>query len=133
LIEKAVHFWGRAGQRSLERSSLVEAIEQLSHALSKITTLPTSRALRHEEIKLQVALVGLPDHWFITFYPSNDIRINCSDPVPGQTGRLFLPFDAAIGRNVTDKLVVSFEAGVPIVDAYPVYKFKAELRVILKF
>jgi hypothetical protein len=77
--------------------------------------------------------VGLPDHWFITFYPSNDIRINFADPVPGQTGRLFLPFDAAIGRNVTDKLVVSFEAGVPIVDAYPVYKFKAELRVILKF
>jgi hypothetical protein len=77
--------------------------------------------------------IGLPDHWFITFYPSNDIRINCGDPVPGQTGRLFLPFDAAIGRNVTDKLVVSFEVGVPIVDAYPVYKFKAELRVILKF
>jgi len=77
--------------------------------------------------------VGLPDHWFITFYPSNDIRINFGDPVPGQTGRLFLPFDAAIGRNVTDKLVVSFEAGVPIVDAYPVYKFKAELRFILKF
>jgi hypothetical protein len=45
----------------------------------------------------------------------------------------FPPFDAAIGRNVTDKLVVSFEAGVPIVDAYPVYKFKAELRLILKF
>jgi len=57
LIEKAVHFWGKAGQRSLERSSLVEAIEQLSHALAKITTLPTSRALRHEEIKLQVALI----------------------------------------------------------------------------
>jgi class 3 adenylate cyclase/predicted ATPase len=57
LIEKAVHFWGKAGQRSLERSSLVEAIEQLSHALAKITTLPPSRALRHEEIKLQVALI----------------------------------------------------------------------------
>jgi tetratricopeptide (TPR) repeat protein len=57
LIEKAVHFWGKAGQRSLERSSLVEAIEQLSNALAKITTLPTSRALRHEEIKLQVALI----------------------------------------------------------------------------
>jgi hypothetical protein len=34
---------------------------------------------------------------------------------------------------VTDKLVVSLEAGVAIVDAYPVYKFKAELRFILKF
>jgi tetratricopeptide (TPR) repeat protein len=57
LTERAVHFWGRAGQRSLERSSLVEAIEQLSRALATITTLPTSRALRHEEIKLQVALI----------------------------------------------------------------------------
>jgi class 3 adenylate cyclase/predicted ATPase len=57
LIEKAVHFWGRAGQRSLERSSLIEAVEQLSHALARITTLPSSRALRHEEIKLQVALI----------------------------------------------------------------------------
>jgi class 3 adenylate cyclase/predicted ATPase len=57
LIEKAVHFWGKAGQRSLERSSLVEAVEQLSNALAKITTLPSSRALRHEEIKLQVALI----------------------------------------------------------------------------
>ena len=45
----------------------------------------------------------------------------------------FLPFDATIGRNVTDQLVVSFEAGVPLIDAYPVYKFRAELRVILKF
>jgi hypothetical protein len=58
--------------------------------------------------------VGLPNRWFITFYPSNDIRINYGDPVSGQTGRLFLPFDAAIGRNVTDNLVVSFEAGVQL-------------------
>jgi len=57
LTEKAVHFWGKAGQRSLERSSLVEAVEQLSNALAKITTLPSSRALRHEEIRLQVALI----------------------------------------------------------------------------
>jgi class 3 adenylate cyclase len=57
LIEKAVHFWGEAGQRSLERSSLVEAIEQLTRALAQIETLPSSPALRQEEIKLQVALV----------------------------------------------------------------------------
>jgi class 3 adenylate cyclase len=57
LTEKAVHFWGKAGQRSLERSSLVEAVQQLSNALAKITHLPSSRALRHEEIRLQVALI----------------------------------------------------------------------------
>lgn len=77
--------------------------------------------------------VGLPDRWFVTFYPSNDIRINYGDPVPGQTGRLFLPFDAAVGRNVGDNFVISFEVGAPIVEAYPVYKFKAELRLVLKF
>ena len=77
--------------------------------------------------------IDLPGPFFLTFYPSQDIRINYGDLVSGQTGRLFLPFDAAIGRNVTDNLVVSFEAGVPIVDAYPVYKFKAELRLRLKF
>ena len=57
LIEKAVYLWGKAGERSLERSSLVEAIEQLTRALAQIETLPSSPALRQEEIKLQVALV----------------------------------------------------------------------------
>ena len=43
--------------------------------------------------------LGLPDRWFITFYPNAYIRINLGDPITGQTGRLFLPFDARIGRN----------------------------------
>jgi hypothetical protein len=77
--------------------------------------------------------VGLPDRLFVTLYPSNDIRINYGDPVSGQTGRLFLPFDAAIGQNVTEKLMVSLEVGVPIINAYPVYKFKTELRILVKF
>ena len=33
LIEKAAGLWGKAGQRSLERSALVEAAEQLTRAL----------------------------------------------------------------------------------------------------
>ena len=57
LIEKAVGLWGKAGQRSLERSALAEAIEQLSRALAQIATLPTTPALRREEIKLRVALI----------------------------------------------------------------------------
>ena len=40
LIEKAAAFWGKAGQRSLERSALVEAVEQLTRALDQIATLP---------------------------------------------------------------------------------------------
>ena len=57
LIEKAAGFWGKAGQRSLERSALVEAAEQLTRALGQIATLPATPALRREEIKLQVALI----------------------------------------------------------------------------
>jgi predicted ATPase len=57
LIDKAAKLWGKAGQRSLERSALVEAAEQLTRALGLIATLPGSPVLRHEEIKLQVALI----------------------------------------------------------------------------
>jgi predicted ATPase/class 3 adenylate cyclase len=56
-VEQAVHLWGKAGQRSLERSALVEAIEQFNRALDLIATLPSTPALRREAIKLQVALI----------------------------------------------------------------------------
>ena len=49
--------WGKAGQRSLARSALVEATEQLTRALAQIATLPATPALRREEIKFQVALI----------------------------------------------------------------------------
>ena len=57
LIEKAAGLWGKAGQRSLARSALAEAAEQLSRALAQIAALPDTPALRREEIKLQVALI----------------------------------------------------------------------------
>jgi predicted ATPase len=57
LIEKAVHLWGKAGRRSLQHSALVEAVEQLTRALSQIAALPATPALRPEEIELQVALI----------------------------------------------------------------------------
>ena len=57
LIENATRLWAKAGQRSLERSALVEAIEQLQRALDQIATLPATPALRREQIKLQVALI----------------------------------------------------------------------------
>ena len=57
LIEKAAGLWGKAGQRSMARSALVEAVEQLTRALGQIATLPATPALRREQIKLQVALI----------------------------------------------------------------------------
>jgi predicted ATPase len=57
LIEKAAHLWGKAGQQSLERSALVEAIEQISRALALIAALPAATAPRREQLRLQVALL----------------------------------------------------------------------------
>jgi class 3 adenylate cyclase/predicted ATPase len=57
LIEKAASLWGKAGQRSLARSALVEAVEQLARAVDQIATLPATPALRRVQINLQVALI----------------------------------------------------------------------------
>ena len=62
LIEKAAALWGKAGQRSLERSALAEAAAQLTRALDQIATLPATPALRREQIKLQVALANALMH-----------------------------------------------------------------------
>ncbi len=48
LIEKAAGLWGKAGQRSLARSALVEAAEQLTRALAQIAALPATPSLRRE-------------------------------------------------------------------------------------
>jgi hypothetical protein len=77
--------------------------------------------------------IGLPDHWFFTLYPSADIRVNYGDPVTGQTGRLFLPFDFSVGRSLTKNVTLSIEFGVPIVKDYPVYDFKTTTRLNMKF
>jgi class 3 adenylate cyclase/predicted ATPase len=57
LPETAVEWWGMAGQRSLERSALVEAAEQFTRAIAQIAGSPVGPAVRHKEIKLQVALI----------------------------------------------------------------------------
>jgi predicted ATPase len=57
LNDAAIEWWGKAGQRSLERSALVEAVGQFTRALDQIAALPDTPALRREQIKLQVALI----------------------------------------------------------------------------
>jgi class 3 adenylate cyclase/predicted ATPase len=58
LIEKAAGLWGKAGQRSLERSALAEAVTQLTRALDQIATLPATPVLRRDQIKFQIALAN---------------------------------------------------------------------------
>jgi class 3 adenylate cyclase/predicted ATPase len=57
MTENAIEWWGKAGQRSLERSALAEAIEHFTRALAQIATLPGTPDLRRQEIKFQVALL----------------------------------------------------------------------------
>lgn len=58
LIEKAASLWGNAGQRSLERSALVEAIVQFTTARDLIARLPPTSQTRRQQIQLQVALLA---------------------------------------------------------------------------
>jgi hypothetical protein len=77
--------------------------------------------------------IGLPDHWFLRFYDLYDVRVNFGAPVAGQTGRLFLPFDAAIGKKLADGIVLMLEASVPMIKDYPVYNFKTDFRIKKEF
>jgi len=62
LIEKAAGLWGKAGQRSSERSALIEAVAQFTRALDQVASLPATPTLRREHIKLQVGLANALYH-----------------------------------------------------------------------
>jgi Putative MetA-pathway of phenol degradation len=106
-------------------------VPSMRYALS-IPGNPGARRISEPQIAPTLN-IDLPGPFFITFYPSHDIRINYGAPIAGQTGRLFLPFDALVGARLTDKVQLSFEGSVPIVKAYPVYNFKAEARLRIVF
>jgi tetratricopeptide (TPR) repeat protein len=55
LFEEAANMWSKAGQRSLERSASVEAMINLTRALELADLLPTTPALRRNQIRWQVA------------------------------------------------------------------------------
>jgi predicted ATPase len=53
---QAIAYWLRAGQRALDRSAHVEAINHLSKDLQVLKTLPNTSAHRQQELDLQLAL-----------------------------------------------------------------------------
>ena len=107
LIEKAALLWGKAGQRSLARSALVEAIELLTRALGQIATLPTTPALRREQIKLQVGLVNAV--MFVKGYAAPETRAAV------EQARLLIERAKAVGEPSEDPLLlfsVLYGAGI---------------------
>lgn len=77
--------------------------------------------------------VALPDKWFAIAWPSTDIRWNFGPKVSGQTGRLFLPLDLEVGRNLAQARTVSLEVSTPMIRDYPVYRVKIEARLSAQF
>ena len=56
MTEAAIEWWGKAGQRSLERSALVEAVGQLRKGLALVANLPEGVTRMQHELDLQIAL-----------------------------------------------------------------------------
>jgi predicted ATPase len=97
-IEKAARLWGKAGQRSLERSALVEAGAQLTCALAQIAALPPTPALRREQIKLQVALTTPFMH--VKGYAAPETK------AAAEEARLLIEQAEAIGEPPEDPLLL---------------------------
>jgi class 3 adenylate cyclase/predicted ATPase len=98
LIEKAAGLWGKAGQRSLERSALAEASAQLTRALAQIATLPSTPALRREEIKLQVAVITPLMHIKGQTAPETKAAL--------ERARLLMQHAEALGEAAEDPLLI---------------------------
>ena len=98
LIEKAVALWGKAGQRSLQRSAAVEASEQLTRAVSQIALLPPSPALRRQEITCQVALANALMH--TKGYAASETRSTFDQ------ARLLIERAEALGESPEDPLLL---------------------------
>ena len=97
-IEKAAGLWGKAGQQSVARSALVEAVAQLTRALDQIATLPGAPALRREQIKLQVALVAPLMH--VKGYAAAETR------AAAERARLLIEQAEALGEPPEDPLLL---------------------------
>ena len=118
-----------AGARlALPEISTSSYFEPLLRYNASIAGDPTRRNIRDLQFAPMLN-IGMPDGWSVTFYPSTDIRINYGDPVTGQTGRWFIPFDVRLTKALTSEVAMSLEIGVPIVNDYPVYNFKTQLRL----
>jgi hypothetical protein len=72
--------------------------------------------------------IGLPQGWSVTLFPSTDIRYDFMKQ------QWFVPFDLEIAKQWNPKFLTGIEIGLPLFEtANPVYKFKVEGHVALRF
>jgi hypothetical protein len=72
--------------------------------------------------------VNLPQKWFITFFPSQDVEVNFLDG-----NKWFFPMDFSVGKHLASRTLVSLEASVPVVKQYDAYHFKLQARLAFTF
>ena len=56
LVEEAIAYYARAGQRAVARWAMAEAIAQLTKGLELLTSLPDTASRQRQELELQIAL-----------------------------------------------------------------------------
>jgi class 3 adenylate cyclase/predicted ATPase len=98
LIEKGARLWGKAGLRSSERSAMVEATGQLTRALEQMASLPTTPALRREQIKFQIGLTNGLMH--TKGYAASETRTSLDQ------SRALIELAEAMGEPLEDPLLL---------------------------
>jgi len=114
LIERASALWGKAGLRSLARSALVEAAEQLTRALDQIATLPGTPALRRNRIDFQVALITPLVH--VKGYAAPETK------TAAEQARLLIEQAEALGEPPDDPLLLFSALYGAFVPSYVAFK-----------
>ncbi|HEX7858443.1 MAG TPA: hypothetical protein VF503_32570 [Sphingobium sp.] len=64
----------------------------------------------------------LPKRWFITLEP--EMKLNTADD-----WKFFVPLDAMLGKKVTDRMIISLQTDVAVINTYQNYDWKTEFRV----
>jgi predicted ATPase/class 3 adenylate cyclase len=98
LIETAAGWWAKAGLQSQSRSALVESVEQLKRALDLIATLPSTAALRRQQIKLQLACVNAL--MYTKGYPASETKAAV------EQARLYIERAETLGEPPEDPLLL---------------------------
>jgi class 3 adenylate cyclase/predicted ATPase len=125
VIEKAADLWGKAGQRSLAQSALVEAVEQLTRALDQIAALSATSALRREQIKLQVALANALMH--VKGYAASETK------AAAELARVLVEQAEALGETPEDPLAVFSVLYGPWATSYVAFNGDMMLELAARF
>jgi class 3 adenylate cyclase/predicted ATPase len=92
LVERAVAWWQRAGERATGRSANIEAIAHLNRGLKVLQRLPESRQRDEFELSVQLALVA--PHWASKGFAS---------PEAGHVARRAVDLARRLGSDTPDE------------------------------